>query len=51
MNIILEILAESFLPMLVVLWAWILSKTTTPPEDITWDEINKKVMHSKNKLK
>ena len=39
---ILEILAESFLPSMVVLGAWILSKTTNPPADIRWEDINKK---------
>ena len=42
-SMILEILAEALLPISIVLGAWILSKTTTPPADISWEEINKKV--------
>ena len=45
---IVEILAEALLPISIVLGAWILSKTTTPPADITWNEINKKVANSKD---
>lgn len=39
---ILEILAEAFLPGMFLLGAWILSKTTKPPADIRWEDIGKK---------